>query len=413
MSRVLRSGAAGAALLAAVVTISCFEPPVTESLRIVFDAEGKMTMVAVTRFSSDKSATENPAAASRLDSLRTAIARGDDTWGRVARRLEPDAQKDTFEYAGGILQEASREILVEDPGKVRLVFSESPLKVFLTRRGELWILQIIPGTSDRATQRQVRSVHEGLARFGGSVSNYVKAVAALYDYLKANPERARDCFADIFEDLTKKAPRESALSEEETALVKTVKDRMGDVFGILELKEGEEYTLDELSHLVYDPFPAPLELETSAPPEEVEGFAPRGERTFAAAGPGLWEALASLKGQWVSPDPVLIYVGQMLHEGGPNFDLDEFLSEPRSVRGQPDADAVRHALEEHLRPAERYLLKWQVPTKEKASKESQARELGGGNPAPSSRTEGFALLSSESGPTPGLRTGIPAGRDAS
>src|SRR5215210_506095 len=47
------------------------------------------------------------------------------------------------------------------------------------------------------------------------------------------------------------------------------------------------------------------------PLEAPEGFAldPDG-KTLVAAGPGLWQALQSLEGRWLAPDPALLYVQQ-------------------------------------------------------------------------------------------------------
>lgn len=128
---------------------------------------------------------------------------------------------------------------------------------------------------------------------------------------------------------------------------------MGEVLSVLLIPSGQDRSIDELSHLVYDPFPAPLSIQLPGEPLEVEGFEPSGseDRVWTVDNPGLWAALQSLEGRWVSPDPVMIYV----EHKGPNakgLDLSALLDTPRRVnRPVPNSLEVRRAIEERLKPA--------------------------------------------------------------
>jgi len=140
--------------------------------------------------------------------------------------------------------------------------------------------------------------------------------------------------------------------------------------------EGEAYSPDELSHLAYDPFPARLTVHLPGPPLEApEGFTvTNGGRDLAAAGPSLWEALKSLEGRWLTPDPMLLYVERGGQAGGHPLDLDTFVAQPRHSEPPPTTKEVQLALEERLRPASLYRVTFAVQPDADLTRE----EVGGG-----------------------------------
>ena len=73
----------------------------------------------------------------------------------------------------------------------------------------------------------------------------------------------------------------------------------------------------------------------------------------------LWEALRSLEGRWLSPDPVLFYVAQS--QKGTLADLDRLARKPRTVvtaEEFPSAREIRALIEEKLKPAPLYRAAW-------------------------------------------------------
>jgi len=139
------------------------------------------------------------------------------------------------------------------------------------------------------------------------------------------------------------------------------------VWGILDVPEGEDYTPDELSHLVYDPFPGRLTVRLSgAPAEAPEGFAAGPDGTLIAAGPGFWEALRSLEGRWLAPDPVLLSIAHQQRSQNEPLDLNSLLKQPRRAEPAPDATEVRLAVEQRLQPAPLYRVAFPVSTKPEA-----------------------------------------------
>jgi hypothetical protein len=132
------------------------------------------------------------------------------------------------------------------------------------------------------------------------------------------------------------------------------------VAAVLVVPEKEDHSLDEVSHLVYDPFPARLTVRLPGETLEVEGFEPGEKNTLTAFGPGLWQALWSLEGRWISPDPLRLYFEEDGREGQQPLALGEVLRRPRSAEVPPSALEVQQAIADRLRPAPVYRVVWRL-----------------------------------------------------
>jgi hypothetical protein len=150
------------------------------------------------------------------------------------------------------------------------------------------------------------------------------------------------------------------LEAEEQELVERLEETMEGVFAVLLVAPGDAESLDELSHLVYDPFPARLTVRLPAPAAEVEGFVPAGDGALTVPGLGLWPALAALEGRWLTPDPLLLYVALRGKGDEAALDLDALLARERRAGPAPDAGEVQSAIEEGLLPASLYRAVWPV-----------------------------------------------------
>jgi hypothetical protein len=217
-------------------------------------------------------------------------------------------------------------------------------------------LAITPGPSTRATRRQREETEKTLDAWTGSLAEYLRAVQDLYAYLDEHPDRARPCFAALFE---KEAGK---LSAEEERRLGRLNDAMGQVLEVLAIPPDGAWSPDEVSRLVYDPFPARLSLKLPGEPLEVEGFRKSAEGGLTVRGLGLWEALRSLQGKWISPDPVLVYVEGSRREKQ-EVDLDAFLQKPRQAAPAhllPSAREIRTEIEGRLRPEPLYRVVWRV-----------------------------------------------------
>jgi hypothetical protein len=340
---------------------SCFDPPVRESVRLRFLTDGLVTVTSAVELDPLARSENNPALERRLSDLRHDLLEGLDPWAQRFGAAEPAGERFSWEKRLGLLYGARRSVLLDEPGKLRNVFADTALAVtYEVREDGTAELTIVPGPPSQATRKQRKDLERVLDEWSADVAEYLAATADLYDWLEDNPSRAEACLLELFGDVLSKEslPAEGEaepekLSAEEQKRVDRVQEAMGEVLDVLLIPKGQDRSLDELSHLVYDPFPAPLSIQLPGEPLEVEGFEPAKseDRVWTVDTPGLWAALRSLEERWVAPDPVMVYV----EHKGPNaegLDLSALLDAPRRVnRPLPNSLEIRKAIEERLKPA--------------------------------------------------------------
>ena len=344
----------------------CFDPPVQESVRLRFFPNGAVAVTDTVELDMLENGQSNPALERRMSDLRRELLDGVDPWARRFDSIKPVAERLSWEKRLGTLAEARRSALIAEPRSLGDLFSDTSISVTYEvgedGRAEL---VIVPGAPSQATRRQRRDVERTLDEWSASIAEYLAATAELYRWLDDNPDRAEACFqsllGDAIEEGSATGPRD--LSPREQQMVDKVEDAMDGVLLVLLIPDGEDRSLDELSHLVYDPFPAPLSVQLPADPLETEGFQASAseEKVWLVDSPGLWEALRSLEERWISPDPVLLYVANR----GPDaegLDLQALVETPRQVlEPLPDSLEVRRAIEELLEPASPvYRAVWQA-----------------------------------------------------
>ena len=364
-----------AALAPALLLFACFEPPVLETLDLRFLRDGSFVMSSTVEVS-ENNRDVSPALLRRLTRVRQEIEEGSDPWGQRFATLEPAAERFTWEKQLGAIRRGSRAALATGPAGLRAFFGDTSLDVSYQIRDGIAELAIVPGASARATRAQREEVERTLEAWSGHVATYLKEAGDLWAYLDERPDRAHPCLGTLFEDLLADEVRETLepLTEDELARIERLHEAMEHVMAILLVPSGEDHSPDELSHLVYDPFPARLIVRLPGPPlEEPEGFAidPAG-KTLIAAGPSLWEALRSLQGRWLAPDPVLLYVRNKTRKPEKPLNLDALATAPRRAEPAPSAAEVRGAIEERLEPASIYRVTFAV----QPDAEPTAEEIG-------------------------------------
>jgi len=355
----LRAGA----LLLVLGLAACFEPPVLETLDLRFLRDGSFVVTSTVEVS-DLNQKESPALVRRLARVRQELEEGSDPWGQRFASLDPAAERFAWEKQLGKISRGTRAALATEPAGLRAFFGDTSLDVSYEIRDGIAELAIVPGPAARATRAQRDEVEKTLEAWSGHVSTYLKEAGALWSYLDKRPGRAHACLGTLFEDLLADEVRENLepLNEDELARIEQLHEAMEQVMAVLLVAEGADHSPDELSHLVYDPFPAHLTVRLPGPRlEEPEGFAvdPDG-KMLVAAGPGLWSALRSLEGRWLAPDPVLLYVRRKLRDQKVSLDLDAFIAVPRRAEPAPSADEVRTAIEERLEPTSLYRVTFAV-----------------------------------------------------
>ncbi|MFL6264168.1 MAG: hypothetical protein ACJ76Y_31165 [Thermoanaerobaculia bacterium] len=344
---------------------SCFEAPIREELRLRFLPNGAVVATSTVRVTDPQGS--NPALARRLAETRRTLLEGSDPWGARFAAASPGAERFSWEKRLGTLSSASRSALIAEPEGLEAFFRDTSLAVTYALdpgRGTAE-LSIIPGPSTRATRRQREEMEETLDAWTGDVAEYLRAGQDLYAYLEERPDRAHPCFGALFEErLSEKDARSlSPLTPEEKRKLDRLDGALRKVVEVLAVPEGADHSPDEVSHLVYDPFPALLSLKLPSAPQAVEGFRRGEDGALTVASPGLWEALRSLEGRWLAPDPVLFYVESAQREGEGSLDLAAFLARPRSAAPAhllPSAQEVRAEVVSRLKPAPLYRVAWRV-----------------------------------------------------
>jgi hypothetical protein len=361
--RPLRTFRRAGLALVLLLAVACFEAPVTESLRLRFLPEGPVIVTSSVELNPlAQEGERNPALDRRLADLRRDLLEGLDPWARRFDSIKPVAERFTWEKRLGQLTGARRSAVLDEPAALHDLFADTALSFsYEVREDGVAELTIVPGAPTQATRKQRRDLERALDEWSARIAEYLAATADLYRWLDDNPGRARACMLELFGDVLdeKSLPTEEEgepeeLSAEEQKRVDRVKEAMSEVFDVLLIPKGQDRSLDELSHLVYDSFPAPLTVQLPGEPLEVEGFEPSGDeknRIWSVDTPGLWSALRSLEERWVAPDPVLVYVKHK-RTNAEGLDLSALMDAPRRVvQPLPNSLEVKRAIEKGLKPA--------------------------------------------------------------
>ncbi|MFL6192831.1 MAG: hypothetical protein ACJ75H_01570 [Thermoanaerobaculia bacterium] len=364
MPSTLRRVLLGFAAVLGLSLTSCFEPPIREELLLRFLPNGAVVATSTVRINDP--AEGNLAVKRRIADARRALLEESDPWSARFAASDPAAERFTWEKRLGDLRSASRSAVIAEPRGLEAFFGDTSLGVRYAVDPETGTaeLSIVPGASARASRKQRQDTEKTLEAWTAAVSGHLQAAGALYAFLEDHPERARPCFAALFSDESAEEGGEArkALTAEEARLVERASQAMEPVLEVLNVPKDGAYSPDEVSHLVYDPFPARLTLKLPGAPLASEGFQPGPEGSLTVAGLGLWDSLHALEGRWIAPDPVLFYV-EALRKDKPEVDLDAFLRRTRRTATAhliPSADEVKAAIEERLKPASLYRVSWKI-----------------------------------------------------
>lgn len=339
---------------------ACFDGPVRETWTLRFLSGGWVVAGRTIEISSAEES--NPAVARRLAAVRRELLAGTDPWAERLGEIGPFAEKIEQERVTGAIAKATHQALLTELDQVRQLFAATSVGASYTLVSGLAELRLVPGPADRATRADRTKVQRAFAPWSADVAEYFAAGSALWKYLDERPERAWACFGRLFRQVRPDgAPEPPPLAPgKETRLVEALFASMKKVWKPLEVADGEAFTLDELSHLVWDPFPAPVEIQLPGPAIEVEGFERLGG-LLVARGPGFWQALEHLESRWLAPDPVLAFVRES-RKKNPAFDLEAFLNEPRKAATPPSGGDVLKAIQTELAGAPEFRVTWKVVT---------------------------------------------------
>jgi hypothetical protein len=328
----------------------CFscDPIVRKMVTFAFDPTGERVTISAT--TSVGQARPKTAEYAEAEDERSALLAERDEWSARFAQLNPESERVTFERSRGRLDSVERRATVASD-QLQKFFFDTPITV-TTTRGEGWMeLTMYAGTSNRASQAQRRQAEKMLDAYSGRAVSYINAVKHMYAYLEEHPQRAHVMFTAIFEE----DERMPILSETEKSLTDRVRES---IMRLADTQDMEaDATVDRLFDLTYNPFPSQVRVIIKGIPLATEGFTRADSETFEIRPPTALQAVASLEGRWVSPDPLAIaFKGDDKREASEVAQSIESL--PRRYDPVVAKSEVAAALIEKLQPAPRYRLRW-------------------------------------------------------
>ena len=336
--------------------VGCYEEPVRDHLHVVFMPGPAIIVTAVQDIGSPPSAQDNAAVEARMDEARSDLDAGWDRWSRGLVDLEPEAERRIIERHDGQVRRGLHSALITTFRPLERFLGNQGLGAFYREASGIRELQLNPVGGGGATRQQRDMLDEDLAIWSAEVAAYLEAAVALYQYLDRAPERAVPCFAHIFDiDAENAGP----LSDHEGDLVREATRGTEAVAEALLIPDGQAYSLNELSRLVFDTFQGRLTIAVDGPVLEIEGFVEH-ELFLERPQVDLWRALEDTVGRWLAPDMVTALVRPGPAEIQPEPDPRDFAALPRRWSAPPDSATVEDDLRGRLIPESVYRVTWRT-----------------------------------------------------
>lgn len=339
--------------------VACFEEPVTEHLHLTFHGDGTVIATVVQEIAPSDRSPENRALADRIEESREALEYNLDPWSQRFANLEPLAEHQSIERVEGELRRWIHSAVFGSFDIFLPLVEADGLTGNLAGDDRAVELSLLPTGGSRATYSQRQEVERRLGEWSDQLAEYLGAVHDLYDYLDRRPDRAVHCFAHVL-DLHEGLGETGPLSPTEEELVTQVKESMEWVAAAILVADDQAFSLNELSRLVYDPFPTRLTVAVDAEVLSAVGFIDRGG-IFERPPVDAWNALRSLEGRWISPDLVTAVAAPAPDDQQPEPDVLMLASTPRYFSSAPTSAEVETAIFGELVPEDMLQLRWSAP----------------------------------------------------
>jgi hypothetical protein len=340
--------------LSCLATAGCFEEPVREHVHITMIGGGAAVLTTVQDVAAPWQAGSNPELAGRLDDARSELGSGWDRWRPLYDELRPVAERYSIELVDQLVRRATYGAVVPFFAPVGRFLGAEGLSASFSQNGSVAEIQLYPSGGSRATWRQRQEVEAELDLWAATVADYLHHAVALYAYLEGRPDRAAPCLAHVVDV---HEPDFGSLTDHEQRLVTDLKPAMEAVADILLVPEDRAFSLNELSRLAFDPFPARLTISVDGPVLQTEGLLVD-DGHLERPRVDLWSALIALDGRWLSPDLVTAMVAPAPEDRQPEVQPELFASRPRRFGRPPEAGEVAEALRSRLIPPDMHVVRW-------------------------------------------------------
>ena len=350
---------------------------------------------------------DNSLIARRVNDRTEALMNGYDPWHiRFDRVFEPIADGAEWRRAGRDMTSYRRWALAADPGTtLQDFFVDTPMRpVFEVWNNERRLpdqsrrppqtvtLAFVFSGGTRATAGESVTAYRGFRDFAADAARYQRRVATLWRYMDENPGRRFVTLRGLFgaaegEELPESQliaqPRQLAppappppvrrgserlprLRDMEIELIERVVAAGEPLVKIFEVPKDDSFTLQELSRLVFDPFPGVVTAKPDGTVVEAVGFTEGGEG-YSIPSLDLWSAYQALEGVFVSPDPLVFLLENQDNDFGCDKDdvackdnalVSAFLQSGPLIASPGSSTRIQQALEAELRPLDEYRLVW-------------------------------------------------------
>ncbi|MEO8382236.1 MAG: hypothetical protein ABI779_21420 [Acidobacteriota bacterium] len=339
----------GRALIAILLLAGCAPSPVWDELTIEPSKDDDRMVVTIS--TTFELHARNERVRARVEAAQSAAGSNTDAWAVRFARLNSEQESVTYTRSRGALERVIRTARIGGD-ELQLLFSDANITADVLQ-GEGWReLTFYPGTSGRATREQRQRFEAELALWSQAVGRYFTAVDQLYSYLDERPQRAPYLFAALMSEKGVDGS-EPVVSEDEQPLIDSVGKAMDEIAERMDYQEGHAATFAEEADLIFNPFPARV---TIRPPGEVlvsEGFT-SGKDALVIEPVDLYASIASLEGQWISPDPL----AASLREQTPT--AAELAAQPRHSKKVVSSTEVARAVAAQLARPRTYRVRWRA-----------------------------------------------------
>ena len=343
-------------LMLCLPLFGCFEDPVREHVHLTLLGAGPVIVTVVQEVADPRLAESNEELADRMEESRTTIESNLDPWSRRFALQQPLAEHRSTQWVEGNLRRSVHSAVLTSFDEVVEMVATDGLTGNLAVAGGVAGVSFFPTGGSRATYTQRQEAERLLVEWSDTLAAYFESVIDLYTYLGSRPDRAVPCFAHIF-DTHAGIAASGPLEAEEEELVLRIKNALDAVVLVLVVPEGESFSMNELTRLVYDPFPARLTVSVDGRVLQSDGWI-ADSGFFERPAVDAWNALISLDGRWLAPDLVTAMVSPAPEDLQPEPDPVEFASRLRYVAAAPTSADVESALLSGLVPASELTLRW-------------------------------------------------------
>ena len=346
-SRSEESGRGLLSRLAVVLLLSAcgIRSPIRQQVVLDFNEPGNVKVTAITTV--DDKLVNTDEMRRRVTETRDALASARDEWSLRFAPLDALAERTVVEKRSGAITRAERSIVIPR-AQLQRAFADTNITIEATSGDGYSELAIYPGASTRASRQQREQVESTLHAWAIDAAQYIRTMQHLYSYLDQHPQRARYVFVRLLQS------EDAPVLELERTLVEDVGRAADTITERLRSAEKNAVSIDEQFDRVFNPLPAEIIVSIPTPPHIRDGFVSK-EGQELIRHRGLIDALESLKGRWLWPDPLL-----MLQTSADDEEPTAEAIAAMERHASPDVTSsdIEAAVVEQLKPANTYRLRW-------------------------------------------------------